>query len=219
MQAGSTASHSAERRGPLLTTLPRTLHSIPASRRSELVQRGTRFPALLRGLHLSSPLRAFRRARRSSRQGALRRTRPSRGRRRRALRESPPQGGPKKRSKNAMQRCHQQRDYLVLARSSCQYANVSAGPVSLAGSSHSRTRPTKNKSPANTPAIGRKRSNRSETTQFLSRVPRPYRYPPEWSKKLAPRSAGPVVAGESRPSKFRLLCRKQLRVHGHICPA
>ena len=36
------------------------------------------------------------------------------------------------------------------------------------GSFQSRTRPPKNDSPASTPASGRKRSNRSETTQFLS---------------------------------------------------
>ena len=45
-----------------------------------------------------------------------------------------------------------------------------AGPVSLAGSLRFRISPTKNKSPASTPANGRKRSNRSETTLFLSFV-------------------------------------------------
>ena len=45
---------------------------------------------------------------------------------------------------------------------SCQYAKVLAGPVSLLGSVRFRTRPTRNSSPASTPASGRKRSNRLE---------------------------------------------------------
>jgi len=79
-----------------------------------------------------------------------------------ALRESSPQADSEEEEEERDQRRDQERDDLMLARSSCQYANVSAGPVSLLGSFQSRTRPTKNKRPASTPAIGRKRSNRSE---------------------------------------------------------
>ena len=135
----------------------------------ELVQGVDGLPRLPRARHLSSPLRAFRRSRRSWRRGAPppKATAPwPASRFPSASRRCSP--APKKSSRKAINGATSSATIWCWPRLSCQKENVSAGPVSLAGSFHSKIRATKNMSPASAPASVRKRSNRSEVKRFLS---------------------------------------------------
>ena len=58
-------------------------------------------------------------------------------------------------------------------RLSCHHEKVSPNAVSLLGMLYVKVRPAASNSPASTPANGRKRSNRSESTQPF-RLGRPY---------------------------------------------